>query len=382
MHKRSHKELVLVTGGAGFIGGHLVDALIKDGYLVRVLDNLSPPAHNGRLPKWFNKKAEFIKGDVRNKKDWVLALNEVSYIFHLAAYMDFHFDFSTYFATNAVGAALLYEVVMEKKLPIKKIIAASSQAVYGEGKYRCPRHGVIYPPPRAEAQLKKSDWEIRCPHDSKIAKPLAGKEEDLANPTIPYGVSKKASEDIVLSLGRLYKIPSVALRYSIVLGPRQSFRHFYSGALRQFSVMALAGQKFTMHEDSNQLRDYVDVRDVVAAHLTVLKSPRADFNVFNVGSGKPARVKELARLVAEFTGVDFRPDLLGFYRIGAPRHSVMDITKLKKLGWWPCYHLKDSVREYLNWVKKFPEAKFFFNKTVQQMEKTGLLKSANSINSR
>ena len=129
------KKLILVTGGAGFVGGHLVDALIKDGYRVRVLDNLSSPTHNGRLPEWFNKKADFIKGDVRNKKDWERALRGASYVFHLAAYMDFHQDFSSYFTTNAAGTALLFEVIAEKKFPIKKVVAASSQAVYGEGKF-------------------------------------------------------------------------------------------------------------------------------------------------------------------------------------------------------------------------------------------------------
>ena len=133
--ERAKKEKVLVTGGAGFIGGHLVDKLLEEGYSVRVLDNLAPPTHNGKLPDWFNKKAEFLKGDVRNKNDWIKALKDVSYVFHLAAYMDFHHDFSTYIDTNAKSTALAYEVIVEKKYPVKKIIVASSQSVYGEGTY-------------------------------------------------------------------------------------------------------------------------------------------------------------------------------------------------------------------------------------------------------
>lgn len=372
------KDIVLVTGGAGFIGGHLVDAFIKEGYRVRVLDNLSPPTHNGRLPEWFNKKAEFIKGDVRSKKDWIRALKDVSYVMHLAAYMDFHPDFSSYFIINSAGAALLYEVIAEKKLPVKKIIIASSQSVYGEGKYICSRHGIIYPLLRSEKQLQEKNWEIICPRDGKIMQIMPGQEGDLVYPNNPYGISKKALEDIIFSLGRLYDIPSVALRFSIVLGPRQSFRHFYSGALRQFAVMCLNGEKITMHEDSQQFRDYVDVRDVVAAHLAVLQNPQADFKVFNVGSGKPTKVRELAQIVARTAEVDFVPHLAGFYRVGAPRHSIMDISKLKKIGWRPRYGLEDSVREYFAWIKKFPQAWSFFVKTMRQMERGGLLKRAST----
>src|SRR3989344_5776515 len=160
--QKKDKGLVLVAGGAGFIGSHLVDALVLRGYAVRVLDNLCPPSHNGKLPEWFNKKAEFVKGDVRVKKDWKKALRGVSYVFHLAAYMDYHLDFSNYFRTNTESAALLYEVIVEQKLPVKKIILASSQAVYGEGKYWCAKHKEVYAIPRGEAQLKKKDWECRC----------------------------------------------------------------------------------------------------------------------------------------------------------------------------------------------------------------------------
>src|SRR3989344_1345706 len=135
MAAKKDKSLVLIAGGAGFIGSHLVDALISLGYAVRVLDNLGPPSHNGKLPAWFNKKAEFIKGDVRVKRDWEKALQGVSYVFHLAAYMDYHMDFSTYVSTNTESAALLYEAIIEKKLSVKKVVLASSQAVYGEGKY-------------------------------------------------------------------------------------------------------------------------------------------------------------------------------------------------------------------------------------------------------
>lgn len=366
---------VLVTGGAGLIGSHLVDALVKIGYHVRVLDNLKPPTHNGKLPEWFNKKAEFIKGDVRNKRDWVKSLQGVEYVFHLAAYMDYHFDFSTYFDVNSRSVALLYEVILEKKLPVKKIIAASSQALYGEGKYRCGRHGVFYALPRPEERLKNHQWEVRCSIDGGRAEPLPEKESDHLYPQIPYGISKLAAEQTALTLGRIYNIPAVALRYSIVQGSRQSFRHFYSGALRDFSVRALTGRPIIMQEDAHQIRDFVNVHDAVEAHLAVLKDRRADGQVFNVGSGTKTRVIDLAKMVCKIAGVKFNPVISGLFRINAPRHSILDISKLKKLGWRPRRTLEDNVKEYLGWIKNHPEAIKYWDKTYKVMEAKGILRT-------
>ncbi len=228
MTRKKGKGLVLVAGGAGFIGSHLVDALILRGYRVRVLDNLCRPSHNGKLPEWFNKKAEFVKGDVREKKDWEKALRGASHVFHLAAYMDYHLDFSAYVDTNTKSAALLYEVIVEKKLPVKKVILASSQAVYGEGKYECPRHGEVYALPRDEKQLREKNWECQCWCGKKFSAILPEKEDDALLPGNPYGISKMMLEKLALNLGKAYDIPTVLVRYSIVHGPRQSFRHFYS----------------------------------------------------------------------------------------------------------------------------------------------------------
>lgn len=356
----SKKELVLISGGAGFIGSHLVAALLKDGYRVRVLDNLSPPTHNGVLPSWFPKGAEFIKGDVRNKNDWMYSLEGVSYIFHLAAYMDVHPDISTYFAVNNTGTALLYEVINEQKMPIKKIIAASSQAVYGEGKYMCSNHGIQYPPARPRSQLEMGEWGVMCPVGKEVMESVFEKEDDELHPIIPYGISKAALESIVLGLGKLCGIPSVVVRYSIAHGSQQSFRHYYSGALRSFVAMALSGEDFVFHEDGMQTRDFVNIRDVTAAHLLLLNDPRADFQVFNIGMGKPARVIDLLKKVAEVVGVPFRPKPRGKFRFTSPRHSPMDISKLKGLGWNPKYTLDDNVRDYVSWVKNQPEAKHYF----------------------
>lgn len=372
--KNSHNELILVTGGAGFIGAHLVDRLIVEGYRVRVLDNLGAPTHNRKLPEWFNKQAEFQKGDVRNKKDWLRALKGVSYVFHLAAYMDFHLDFSTYVDTNTKSTALLFETIVEEKLPVQQIIAASSQAVYGEGSYRCAAHGLIYPLPRGEAALQKKEWELRCPECGETLAPVSQRETDQLHPTIPYGISKQASEELLFCLGRMYGIPSVALRYTIVHGARQSFRHFHSGALRQISVMALSHEPLVLHEDGQQMRDYVNVHDVVDAHLTVLENPKAFFEAFNVGRGEPTRIRELAEVIKKEAGSSSDIHAPGLYRIGAPRHSPSDNAKLRALGWVPRRTLLEGVREYIAWIQQFPEAKKFFAATLLSMREKKLLR--------
>jgi len=375
MAVKKNKGLVLVAGGAGFIGSHLVDALIERGYVVRVFDNLLPPSHNGKLPTWFNKKAEFIKGDVRVKKDWEKALAGVKYVFHLAAYMDYRMDFSTYVRTNTESVALLYEIIVEKKLPVKKVILASSQAVYGEGKYVCSQHGEVYATPREEAQLKRREWECLCYCGRVFTKIVPEKEDDALFPDNPYGISKEMVEKLALHLGRAYKIPTVLLRYSIVHGSRQSFRHFYSGALRSFVVQALAGEPIEMHEDARQIRDFVHIKDAVRAHIKVLESPKADYEIFNIGSGRRTdTVWKLSRLVSKCAGVPFRPIVKGIFRKGGARHSLMNVDKLKKLGWKPECSLEDNARDCVDWMRKYPEAIRYLHNTYGDMKKRGIIR--------
>ncbi len=365
---------ILVTGGAGFIGSHTVDLLVENGYQVVVLDSLKPPTHNGKIPKWFNKKAKLIRGDVRIKEDWQKALRGVDAIVHLAAYMDYHLDFSTYIQTNVESLAILFEIIAGEKLPIKKIVIASSQAVYGEGKYYCKNHGVIYVSLRGEEQFKRHQWEQYCPKCGKEVVPIPEKEEDVLSPLAPYGLSKLASEQFVMTMGRAFLIPAVALRFSIVLGTRQSFRHFYSGALRSFAVNALNNEPVEMNEDGGQLRDFVHVKDVAAAILKTLEDGRADFGAFNVGSGRATRIFDLAKIVAKQSKVAFRPSLQNRYRVGGTRHSLLNISNLKNLGWQPHHTLEEAVADYILWLSNFRSFHKNLPKTEREMQKTGILK--------
>lgn len=370
------KGKVLVTGGAGFIGSYTVDLLLENGYEVRILDNLSEPVHAEKVwPDYVPAGAEKILGDVRNRKDWEKASDGVDYVFHLAAYQDLLPNYSKFFEVNTVGTALLYEIIVEKKLPVKKVVVASSQFVYGEGKYRCEKDGIVYAQPRQPEDLEKRRWEPRCPACGGGIKPQP-LTEDYANPRNQYSISKYSQELIGLNLGQLNNIPTVALRYSIVQGPRQSFRNAYSGVLRIFTLKNLQGEPAPIYEDGGQLRDYVNVEDVARANLLVLEDSQADYQVFNVGGGKGYTVLEFAEIVAGATGFRGDPRMTGEFRLGDTRHSVSDISKLKALGWSPTKTPRTSVREYVDWIKTQNLDKDYTVMVEEKMRELGTLRKA------
>lgn len=366
---------ILVTGGAGFIGSHTIDLLLQRGYAVRVLDALEPPVHRDRQkPDYLPTEVEFILGDVRSRADWERALEGVDAVYHLAAYQDYLPDFSKFFHVNAVSTALLYEVVVEKRLPIQKIIVAASQAVYGEGKYRRADGTLVYPGQRSAEQLARHEWELRDPDTGEVLKPEVT-DEAIVRPHNSYAMSKYTQEQIALNLGRRYHLPSVAMRYSIVQGPRQSFRNAYSGALRIFAMQVLAGQRPLIYEDGLQLRDYVYVGDVARANLLVLEDARADYQAFNVGAGRAWTVIEFARLMAAAAGrPDLEPYLPGEYRFGDTRHIVSDITRLRALGWEPQGHPAQSAREYLEWATRQPDFGNYTDAARQHMKQVGAVR--------
>lgn len=375
--QRHKKPLVVVAGGAGFIGTNVVNHLIQRGYRARVMDLLLPPSHNGKLPAWFNKRAEFIKGDVRKRADWERALEGADYVIHLAVYADVHPEYGVFIDTNVRSVALLYEAIERKKLPLKKVILASSQSVYGEGHYRCPKHGVFLAGSRAPSDLRRGLWEVFCSRDGQAAAPVAENENDALDPMTLYGVTKLAAEKTAHLLGKSLSIPTVIFRYSIVHGPYQSFRNFYSGALRAFSAEGLAGIPIETQEDGGQLRDFVHAEDAAEAHRFVLENPKADFQVFNVGSGVATRIGDLAKLVAKETKSPHPPFSGGTYRKLTPRHSVMNIAKLKRLGWKPRHTIRENVRDYVAWVRNYPEAARYMRETYRKMAKTGYISHSN-----
>lgn len=365
---------VLVTGGAGFIGSHTVDLLLKKGYEVRILDYLVPPVHPQReKPSYIPKEAEFILGDVRNKDVVEKSLKGVSVVFHLAAQQGYLTDFSTFAFTNDGGTALIYEVIVENKLQIQKIIIASSQAVYGEGKYYCTQHGIQYPLPRALKQLQSGEWELKCPLCQEVMQSRVT-DESKVNPHNQYSVSKYSQELYALTLGRRWGIPTVALRYSITQGARQSFYNAYSGILRIFAVRLLNALSPIVYEDGKQLRDYVYVGDVARANLLVMESDESNYEVYNVGGSEVVSVADYARTIMQVMAKDIDFQIPGQFRFGDTRHIVSDISKLRKLGWQPKTTLNQVVKEYLDWAMEQPEVSDHYAEAERLMKKEGIIR--------
>lgn len=370
---------ILITGGAGFIGSHTLDLLLKKGYAIRVLDALEPPVHRAeQWPSYLPDEVERVPGDVRDRSAWERALDGVEAVFHFAAYQDYLPDFSKFFHVNAVGTALLYELIVEKHLPIRKVVVASSQAVYGEGKYHCATDGIQYPGPRSETQLQAKAWEPRCPVCQQPMTSEVTAEAATINPHNSYAMSKYGEEMLSLNLGRRYGIPTVAMRYSIVQGPRQSYRNAYSGAMRIFAMQALAQQPLTVYEDGQQLRDFVYVGDVARANVLVFEDARADYQAFNVGGGRAITVLDFARLVAAQSGSRVPPQVTGEYRFGDTRHIVSDISKLRALGWEPQGHFEQSIAEYLAWAQSQPDFRNYADEARAHMQKVGTVRGAQS----
>jgi dTDP-L-rhamnose 4-epimerase len=367
---------VLVTGGAGFIGSHTIDLLLQHGHQVRVLDSLEPPVHrDGHWPPCLPAEVETILGDVRSKESWEHALPGMDAVLHLAAYQDYLPDFSRFFHVNAVGTALLYEVAVERHLPLRKVVVAASQAVYGEGKYRCADGSVHYPGQRSAQQLHRHEWEIRCPDCAGLLAPVET-DEAKVNPHNSYAMSKYTEEMIALNLGRRYGVPSAAMRYSIVQGPRQSFRNAYSGVLRIFAMQLLAGERPTVYEDGLQRRDYVWAGDVARANLLVLESDQANYQAFNVGAGRAWTVLEFARIMAKAAGrTDLEPLVRGEYRAGDTRHIISDISRLRALGWQPQGSPEQSARDYLAWAQDQPDFRNYTAEARAHMRQVGTVQT-------
>jgi dTDP-L-rhamnose 4-epimerase len=344
---------ILITGGAGFIGSHTADALIGVGHDVTILDNLQPTVHPKGRPGYLNSKAAFIHGDVRDAQVWRKALKDVEAVYHLAAYQDYLPDFSTFFSVNAVSTALLYELlVAEPELHrVQKVIVAASQAVMGEGRYTCRScaTGDIYPEIRLEAQLSKGQWDHACPQCGNPLQWLPS-DESVIKPCNQYALAKHSQEQIAIQLGRRYAIPSVVMRYSIVQGPRQSFYNAYSGAMRIFALSLYFDHAPTIYEDGCQVRDYINIQDVVDANLRVLATSAADYQVFNVGGGAAWTVAQFYEAMQKQVGRWTAARMGGYYRYGDTRHIFSDTRKLQALGWMPKRSVTDSIADYWGYL--------------------------------
>ncbi|MFA5891004.1 MAG: NAD-dependent epimerase/dehydratase family protein [Actinomycetota bacterium] len=368
---------VLVTGGAGFIGSHVVRSLLARGDRVRVLDALTAPVHvPGVIPDL--GAAEFLHGDVRTKPDWARALDGIDAVVHMAAYQDYMPDFSRFFTVNAAGTALCYEVIVERGLPVRRVVVASSQSVYGEGAARCAEHGVVVPEQRAPEDLVRGDWDVHCPRCGGRVEP-APTSEDMVAPRNSYGISKLAAETAALALGAQHGIPTAALRYAIVHGPGQSPHNAYSGLLRSACLQLLAGRAPVVFEDGRQLRDYVAIDDAVSATLVALDHAQAPGRAYNVGGPRSLTVLEVLETLNEIVDVPRAPEIAGRYRVGDVRHTIGDLSRLRGLGWEPRTDLRRTWTNYVKWLESTKESGETVAAAHADMRARGVLRDAGEL---
>jgi dTDP-L-rhamnose 4-epimerase len=346
----------LVTGGAGFIGSHLVDRLLADGFEVRVLDSLDPQVHDGGRPEHLSGEAELVVGDVRDGDAVARALDGVDRLVHLAAAVGVGqsmYEIERYTSVNAIGAAVLLERALAVRDRLEKVVVASSMSIYGEGLYRCPAEDVeVAPQPRGEAQLARREWELRCPSCGAELEPLPTPESKPLQPTSVYAVGKRDHEELTLAVGRAYGIPATALRFFNVYGPRQALSNPYTGVAAIFASRLLNGRPPVVFEDGRQSRDFVHVADVAAAVRAALEPGAADHEALNVAAGDPVTVLDVAAALADGLGVDVEPEVRNEYRAGDIRHCFGDPGRSRGLlGWRPGVAFRDGMRELAGWLE-------------------------------
>ncbi len=348
---------ILVTGGAGFIGSHIVDA-VAEKHEVVVLDNLEPQVHARGRPDYLNENASYIFGDVRNRETLMKVIEGVEVIFHEAAVVGVGqsmYQVEKYVEVNTMATAKLLDILVKNESEVKKLIVASSMSIYGEGAYECVDCGIVYPELRTEEQLKRREWEMKCPECGKIVKPIPTSENKPLHPTSIYAITKRDQEEMCLTVGRAYGIPTVALRYFNVYGPRQSLTNPYTGVCAIFSSRIKNDNPPLIFEDGLQSRDFVSVHDIVDANILVMESANANYEAFNVGTGKPTNILEISRVLIQLynKGGELEPEVTNKYRAGDIRYCFADISKIKnKLGFKPKVGFEEGMKELVEWGEK------------------------------
>lgn len=346
---------VLVTGGAGFVGSHMVDALLREGHHVRVFDSLESQVHPDGLPAYLSRDIELIAGDMRDIDAVRMAVDGMDVIYHLAAAVGVGqsmYEIARYMEINTQGNANLLQAILDSKIKLEKLIVASSMSIYGEGEYQCDEHGRMAPPPRSNQQLKEKHWEVRCPACGRELRPVATTESKPLQCTSIYALSKKDQEEMTLLFGRTYGLPVVAMRYFNIYGTRQALSNPYTGVAAIFGSRLLNRKSPMIFEDGKQMRDFVSVHDVVQANLLAMRHSEADGLALNIGSGKPITISDVASILTEELGLDIPTEITGKYRAGDIRHCYGDISMARNvLGYEPKFDFRGGVAELVDWLR-------------------------------
>jgi len=366
---------ILVTGGAGFVGSHTVDALVRAGHKVRVFDNLDPQVHPHGLPAYLHPEVEMVRGDMRDAGAVRHALRGAEVVYHLAAAVGVGqsmYEIAHYMEVNTQGTANLLQTLLDGKLQFEKLIVASSMSIYGEGQYRCPEHGEMAPPPRASAQLQARRWELRCLACGAQMEPVATPESKPLQCTSIYALSKKDQEEMTLLFGGTYNVPVVALRYFNIYGTRQALSNPYTGAAAIFASRLLNGNSPMIFEDGRQQRDFVSVHDVVQANLLAMERNEANGLALNIGSGAAVTIEDVARALAETMDTRIPAEITGKYRSGDIRHCFADISAARRLlGYAPKFGFGQGVCELVAWLRE-QTAVDKVQQAAQELDRYGL----------
>jgi dTDP-L-rhamnose 4-epimerase len=370
---------ILVTGGAGYIGSHLVDALIARGYAVTVFDNLEPQVHRtGEWPVYANSRAAYHRGDVRDRDaltPFVLAADAIVHFAAAVSVGQSMYQVDRYVGVNTGATGLLLDILVNQKHTVQKLIVASSVGVYGEGAYRCPACGPRAPGLRPVEQLEARDWEPRCPACRQSLAPDATHEDKLLHRDNIYAMTKYHQEEMALLVGRTYGIPTVTPRFFNVYGPRQSLSNPYAGVAAIFLGRLLNDKAPVVFEDGGQLRDFVSIHDVVDCLVLMLERSGADYLPVNIGSGSRITILEIARTLARLTGTSIEPQVLNTGRTFDIRHCVADISRAREtLGYAPKVSFDEGMAELIAWAQSSPERPVdLFDKALAELNQHGLL---------
>ncbi len=350
----------LVTGGAGLIGSHIADLLLREGWSVRILDNLEPQTHRHGRPAWIPEPAEFIHADIRDRNAVRAALDDIDVVFHEAAYGGYMPELAKYVEVNSLGTAQLLEVIRDERLPVRKVVVASSQAVYREGAGWCAAHGLMFPPPRLRTRLAAGDFTVHCPACGRPLLPKPTPENAPIGGETVYAITKVDQERLALAWGRQTGIPTVALRYSCTYGPRQSIFNPYTGVIAIFATRLLAGEAPVLYEDGEQTRDFCFVEDVARANLLAATGDRLDGQAVNIGSGRATPIGRVATLVAEALNIAIAPVRRGEFRPGEMRHLSSDIRLARSAGYEPTVEVAQGIERYLEWIRRQGSIRDYF----------------------
>ena len=379
-------EKILITGGAGFIGSNLALALLKRGHQITVLDNLSEQIHGKNPEKTsplylsIKDKVQFIKGTVACRETLQKAIADNTVIVHLAAETgtgQSMYEIQHYTDVNIGATALLLDILTNEKHSVKKVVVASSRAIYGEGKYyNKTKNTFVYPLQRTDEDMQKGDFEVKDPQNhSDVLELVATTEDAIIHPTSVYGITKQVQEQLVITVCPTIGIAGVAFRYQNVYGPGQSLKNPYTGILSIFSTQIKNGNGINIFEDGKETRDFVFISDVVDATVLGIEKETANNQVFNVGTGVATDVITVATELSNNYGIQVPITISGNYRLGDIRHNYADITKARQLlGFEPKISFKEGLKQFTDWVNTQEVEEDKYQQSIDEMKAKGLYK--------